>query len=77
VPLDPGNGKPLRYRLNPDGTFLLYAIGVNGVDDGGDGTNPKSMKSHDIISGLDWVWPQPASLEEIKAWEAEQATEGK
>ena len=34
APLDPWSGLPLRYNLSPTG-FLLYAFGVNGVDDGG------------------------------------------
>ena len=29
------DGQPLRYRRNADGTFLLYSIGENGKDDGG------------------------------------------
>ena len=35
VPLDPVDGQPLRYRRNADGTFLLYSVGENGKDDGG------------------------------------------
>ncbi len=34
VPLDPFNGKPLRYRLTDKG-YLLYGVGSNGQDDGG------------------------------------------
>lgn len=33
--LDPMTGKPFIYRLRADG-FVLYAVGLNGVDDGGD-----------------------------------------
>ncbi len=35
APLDPVDGQPLRYRRNADGTFLLYSVGENGQDDGG------------------------------------------
>lgn len=35
VPLDPFDGKPLRYRQLPDGV-AIYSVGVNGSDDGGD-----------------------------------------
>ena len=35
VPIDCMDGQPLRYRLIADGTFLLYSVGENGVDDGG------------------------------------------
>ena len=36
VPIDFMDGQPLRYRPNADGTFLLYSVGQNGKDDGGD-----------------------------------------
>ncbi len=53
VPLDIMDRKPLRYRKNPDDTFILWSVGDNGIDDGGMYKNPKS-KSDEI---LDWVWP--------------------
>lgn len=34
VQTDPFDGQPLRYRLQDDG-FVIYSVGVNGVDDGG------------------------------------------
>lgn len=34
VPLDLLDGKPLRYRRQ-NGGFIIYSVGVNGVDDGG------------------------------------------
>lgn len=73
VPLDPVDGKPLRYRLRTDGTFLLYSIGANGNDDGGD---PSTSQTHGWPyyywlywpdpAASDWVWPQPATTEEIQ-----------
>jgi hypothetical protein len=41
VPLDPYDGKPLRYRKRTDGV-TVYSIGPDGTDDGGklDRTNP-------------------------------------
>ena len=70
VPHDSVDGKPLRYRLNTDGTFLLYSVGENSKDDGGspalekgiEGSNFNWLNPH----ALDWVWPQPATPEEIK-----------
>jgi hypothetical protein len=44
VPVDWMDGKPLRYRLNPEGGYTLYGVGDNGHDDGGDSTK-------------DEVWP--------------------
>jgi len=70
VPLDPVDGQPLRYRRNADGTFLLYSVGENGVDDGGDPSLEKGVTSSSYYwqnpHALDWVWPQPATEAEIK-----------
>jgi len=53
VPTDFMDGKPLRYSLRKDGTFLLYSVGSDGVDDGGD----PSGGMPDWTKGLDIVWP--------------------
>ncbi len=75
IPRDPIDGKPLRYRRMTDGTFILYSIGLNGKDDGGDGSmagktwpnRPPHLTNPDA---LDWVWPQPATPAEIQAFYA-------
>lgn len=70
VPIDVFSGKPLRYQLNGDGTFLLYSVGENGVDDGGDPLleTGASSNSRDWLNqhARDWVWPQPATAAEIR-----------
>lgn len=73
VPIDPYDGKPLRYHANPDGTYLLYCVGEDGVDDGGNPTNTAASSSSPSASlywqnnrARDWVWPQPATEAEIK-----------
>lgn len=74
VPLDPIDGKPLRYRPNGDGTYLLYSIGLNGKDDGGDATIPSLTRGNYYWSdpncldpqARDWVWPQAATPAEIQ-----------
>jgi hypothetical protein len=70
VPIDPYDGKPLRYHPNADGTYLLYCVGEDGVDDGGD---PSILSGASSLSfywqnakARDWVWPQPATAAEIK-----------
>jgi hypothetical protein len=72
VPFDPVDGQPLRYRLNADGTFVLYSVGENGVDDGGDPSLGKYVTGSNYywenFQALDWVWPQPASDEEIQKY---------
>ena len=70
VPTDFMDGKPLRYELRPDGDFLLYSVGEDGKDDGGDPTpvsQPASSTSFNWLAGRDIVWPRvatPAALEE-------------
>jgi hypothetical protein len=64
IPRDPVDGRPLRYRPNADGTFLLYSIGKDGRDDGGDPTPDGKVKGW--LHGRDWVWPQPATAAEIQ-----------
>jgi hypothetical protein len=68
-PRDYMDGKPLRYRLNADGSFILYSVGEDGQDDGGDPTGARS-DSKAWSSGRDWVWPQPATQEEVAAFNA-------
>jgi hypothetical protein len=66
IPRDPVDGKPLRYRLNSDGTFILYSLGLDRVDNGGDATPLPPSKSIQWQRGRDWVWPEPATAEEIQ-----------
>ena len=70
VPLDSVDGNPLRYRLNPNGTYLLYSVGPNGKDDGGNPALDESVKGGNMSwlnnHALDWVWPQLATEAEIQ-----------
>ena len=70
IPRDPVDGQPLRYRLNGDGTFVLYSIGLDGIDNGGDATPLPPSKSLQWQRARDWVWPQPATAEEIQKFYA-------
>ncbi len=59
VPTDIIDGRPLHYRPGPDGAYVLYSVGWNKTDDGGEivltrGTTP----SVDFQRG-DWVWSCP------------------
>jgi hypothetical protein len=76
VPIDCMDGHDLRYRLNADGTYLLYSVGEDGVDNGGNPT-PKEEKFMSFFKGLDLVWPRPATSEEMHAYEAEQSKPAK
>ena len=70
VPIDPNDGKSLRYHPDADGTYLLYSVGEDGVDDGGDANVPVGSGSSSLHwqnnRARDWVWPQPATEAEIK-----------
>jgi len=60
VPIDLMNQQPLCYRLNPDGTFVLYSVGEDGKDDGGDPTSVGTVPKPDLWTGRDAVWPSAA-----------------
>jgi hypothetical protein len=67
VPRDPIDGQPLRYRLNADGSFLLYSVGQDGQDNGGDPTPAPPAAARQWWQGRDVVWPRPATAEMVKA----------
>ena len=60
VPMDPMSGNPLCYRLNADGSFVLYSTGKDGKDDGGDAT-PVTPGKNGFWAGRDAVWPTSQS----------------
>jgi hypothetical protein len=71
VPYDYMSAKPLRYRLKPDGGYVLYSVGLDGKDDGGDpslavGATPG------LWGGRDVVWPSPAAEPEAAHRQADQ-----
>ena len=58
VPHDIIGGQPLHYRRTADGLFVLYSVGWNETDDGGQ-VDLKKGGTVDINQG-DWVWRYPA-----------------
>ncbi len=57
VPYDVIGGQPLHYIRKPDGSFLLYSVGWNEIDDGG---VPSPHSEFGTITNYmtgDWVWP--------------------
>ena len=58
LPHDVINGQPLHYRRTSDGQFVLYSVGWNETDDGGEIGLTKNGNL-DISIG-DWVWRYPA-----------------
>jgi hypothetical protein len=57
LPHDIINGQPLHYRRTDDGRFLLYSVGWNETDDGGQVAPIKDGRT-DMENG-DWVWQYP------------------
>ena len=57
VPHDIINGQPLHYHRTDDGNFILYSVGWNEKDDGGQVVLTKNG-SVDREKG-DWVWQYP------------------
>ncbi len=74
VLVDYMDGKPMKYRLNTDGTFTLYSVGGDGKDDGGDAALLDGRKStRSLWARKDFVWPAPALPEEIETYRKEAA----
>ena len=57
IPHDIINGQPLKYRCTGDGQFVLYSVGWNETDDGGQVALTKTG-TVDVEKG-DWVWQYP------------------
>jgi hypothetical protein len=80
VPLDPMNAQPLRYRVSNSNSFVLYSVGLDGVDGDGD-TNPRQSGSRNLYwtQCKDFVWPQPATAAQVREFNSqlEQKPAGK
>jgi hypothetical protein len=60
LPHDVINGQPFKYHGTKDGQFVLYSIGWNEVDDGGETVSAKGSKPTVDWKRGDWVWRYPA-----------------
>jgi len=58
IPNDVFTGGPLKYQRNGDGRFLLYSVGWNEKDDGGQVVRHKGESGAVELMQGDWVWPQ-------------------
>jgi hypothetical protein len=56
MPWDPMSGKALGYHPKTNGDFVLYSVGADGQDDGGD-PRPASGARSGLWEGRDAVWP--------------------
>ena len=59
IPHDIIGGKPLIYRPASDGKFLLYSIGWNETDDGGQQVTAQTKNGGTDFTKGDWVWQYP------------------
>jgi len=55
LPHDIIGGQPLHYRRTENGKLLLYSVGWNETDDGGQESPPNQNGGIDFTKG-DWVW---------------------
>jgi hypothetical protein len=55
-PIDYMNGQPLRYRQQNQKSWLLYSVGLDGLDDQGLAGDQSNFD--DPWLGADWVWPR-------------------
>jgi hypothetical protein len=64
------DGNALRYRITDEGHFLLYSVGLDCVDNGGEMPRPRapmpplysSTQEAGMNQGLDLVWPLPEAV---------------
>jgi hypothetical protein len=66
LPHDIITGEPLKYRRTEDGGFVVYSVGFNRVDDGGEPcvhrTNWRGERESRLdLDQNDWVWAGPAA----------------
>lgn len=74
VPIDPMDGKSMKYQTNSDGTFRLYSVGTNGRDDGGATTLlPGKTSLKNPWDTKDFFWPSPALPDEVQEYRKESA----
>ncbi len=59
IPRDLIGGQPLHYRRKADGNFLLYSVGWNETDDGGQVVSQEDRPEN--LKKGDWVWTNPAT----------------
>lgn len=71
IPTDWMDGKPIKYRRNEDGSYTLYSVGQDGKDEGGDLRLSEQTRNKDWWFRRDYVWPAPATPEEVEEYRRE------
>jgi hypothetical protein len=72
VPSDYMDGKPIKYRLDTGGAFVLYSVRADGKDDGGDSALlPDKTNLRMPWDRKDWGWPAPSQPDEVRAYRSD------
>lgn len=66
VPIDPMDSQPLRYQRLTSNGFLLYSVGLDGRDDGGEPAPLKRYQAARPNAGEDLAWPQAATAADLQ-----------
>ena len=79
VPVDFMDGKELRYQRFEDGRMVLYSVGLDCVDNGGQTKTREQLREQHRMRGYaspfspyqdtDIVWPMPATEDEVAFYE--------
>src|ERR1043166_1878145 len=79
LPTDFMDGQPLRYERAEDGHFVLYSVGLDCVDNGGEWRRRRGRGPFNefgafsgFTRGTDLVWPRPASGAEAERLREEE-----
>ncbi len=76
APTDFADGQPMRYKLDPDGLFLLYSVELNGASNHsrlGPAKKSEKLRSSNGPDGKNLVWPKPATDAEVAEYDARRA----
>ena len=66
VPVDYMDGKSMKYKLHPDGRFVLYSVGEDRQDEAGStALAPGKSNQRSLWDRKDFVWPATATAEEL------------
>lgn len=63
IPVDPTSGEAFRYRVEPDGAYVLYSVGFDRKDGGGKVKREKDRDQEDP----DWPWLAPRATKGAQA----------
>ncbi len=64
-PRDPMSGKPLVYK-NEGSDFLLYSVGLDGIDEGGNISSATEKPPRGFTDCKDIVWPRVAPVQALQ-----------